>query len=79
MLHLLSALHGSDHCAALGAILLLGIVAGAKPSLCRLALTCCTLLQCGLVPDASIGMGNNGVGCFQTGTDVTLGVCLLAV
>ena len=30
-------------------------------------------LQAGLVPGTYIGMGNNGTGCFNTGTDVTLG------
>lgn len=30
-------------------------------------------LQAGLVPIAYVGMGDSGVGCFTTGTDVTLG------
>ena len=30
-------------------------------------------LQAGLVPGTYIGMGNNGTGCFNTGTGITLG------
>lgn len=33
----------------------------------------CHLLQSGLVPGASVGMGNEGTGCFTTGDNVTLG------
>ena len=31
-------------------------------------------LQAGLVPGSYVGMGNNGTGCFSTGTGVTLGI-----
>lgn len=34
-------------------------------------------LQAGLVPGTYIGMGNNGTGCFNTGTDITLGEAVL--
>lgn len=52
--------------------------------MCCVAGLCCTLLvncmsvhiaclQAGLVPGTYIGMGNNGTGCFNTGTGITLG------
>ena len=34
-------------------------------------------VQCGLVPNAQIGMGGAGPGCFKAGTDVTDGESLL--
>lgn len=34
------------------------------------------ILQAGLVPDAYIGMGNAGVGCFKPAAGITNGKCI---
>ena len=41
-------------------------------------LTTVLVIQAGLVTNSYVGMGNNGTGCFTTGTGVSLGIAQAA-
>ncbi len=51
--------------------------ASVRQSACQCMGVHTACLQAGLVPGTYIGMGNNGTGCFNTGTDITLGEAVI--